>query len=534
MRGSTKDGDGAVGDRTIRSGTEDEMGPAGSAGPRDDAAQPARVGVRATVAGVAVFLLAVPFALLVMLVTSESEWVERLDRGVADSLNDLVLGTAGAAGALEVIGRVSEPWWLRAVALVVAIVIGMRGRRRAAAWLVVTVVVGGLVGLGLKLLVQRARPVFDEPVYVATGYSFPSGHALNSMLIVTALLVVLWPVMGRAGRILGAAGGAVIVLVVGLDRIALGVHYLTDVVAGWAVGLAVVAGTAAAFVPRADAPAPRLDRRPLTWPRALGRMLARLLLGWAAILTLMVGLGLLVTRVAADRWPLTEEDSVNEALEAGRTPMWDSLTLAMRHIGDTPVVIITMLVGAVVIRIVLGRWREGLFVIAATAGQALVFVATTALVERSRPEVEHLDESPPTSSFPSGHTGAALALYVSLATVVIRAVRRTWLRVLVAGLFLVPPLLVAYARLYRGMHHPSDLAGSLVNASLCVWLAARVVLHEPLPEDRRADDEARPQPAPDGRPVDATVAEDGPHDLATVSAPRGGPLLRDDQTGAAP
>ena len=453
----------------------------------DDAATKAvRIGVRTTVGAAAAFLLAVPFTLLLLLVTSESERVERLDRGVADWMHSQVSGQPGLATTLEWIGRLTDPWGLRALVLVVALALAARGRRRAATWLAITVVVGGLVGVGLKYIVGRARPAFDEPVYVATGYSFPSGHALNSMLVAVALLVALWPVLGRTARIVSVTVAALFVLVVGLDRIALGVHFVTDVIAGWTVALAVVAATAAAFLIPDDAPVMPIEgserAAPPSWPRALGRMLARLAVGWLAIVTVMVGLGLLVTRVVDDRWPLTAEDSVNSGLEQWRTPAWDTATLAVRHIADTPVIIITMLVVAGVLRLVLHRWRESLFVIAATAGQAIVFVTTTAFVERDRPDVERLDESPPTSSFPSGHTSAGLALYLSIATVILRTVRRPWLRYLHADLCLLQPLAVGFARLYRGMHHPSDVAGSLVNATLCLWLAARVVLRAPLPE----------------------------------------------------
>jgi undecaprenyl-diphosphatase len=475
-------------------GADDEPGALGEPGALDAAATvptdmptaAARIGVRSTLGTLAAFLLAVPFTLLLLLVTSESERIERLDRGVADRLHAVVSGQPAATTTLEWIGRVTDPWLLRAGALALAIALAVRGRRRAAAWLVVTVIIGGLVGVGLKYLVGRARPVFDEPVYVATGYSFPSGHALNSLLIALAVLVVLWPGLGRTGRIVGTSLATLFVLVVGWDRVALGVHFVTDVIGGWTVAVAVVAATAAAFLIPDDAgvlpgsgPAPA----PTSWPRALGRMLAQLAGGWLAIVTVMVGLGLLLTRVVDDRWPLTEEDAVSTGLERWRTDTWDTATLAMRHIADTPVIIVTMLVVAVALRLMLGRWREGLFVIAATAGQAIVFVTTTAFVERDRPDVEQLDASPPTSSFPSGHTSAALALYLAIATVVLRTVRRPWLRYLLAALLLLPPLAVAFARLYRGMHHPSDVAGSVVNATLCLWLAARVVLHGPLPED---------------------------------------------------
>ena len=198
--------------------------------------------------------------------------------------------------------------------------------------------------------------------------------------------------------------------------------------------------------------------------------------------------------------------------------MGESVTLVMSHMAATPVIIVTMLVVALVLRWTLGRWREGIFVIAATAGQAITFVSTAAFVARDRPDVERLDESPPTSSFPSGHTSAALALYLSLATVLIRTVHRPWLRYVLAALCLVPPILVAYSRMYRGMHHPSDVVGSLVNAGLCLLLAARVVLHGPLPEDR-VEDPGAPEDD-DGAAIDRSLLRDA-HPIAAQTHPTG-------------
>jgi undecaprenyl-diphosphatase len=491
----------------------DDDGPSPTAADSGHTTTPAEAVTRGVIAAVAAFLVAVPFTLLFLLVTSESERVERLDRTVADLLHDWVLTSPGAGQVLVWISRATDPWLLRVAALALAGALAWRGRRRAGLWLTIVVVLGGLVGVSLKELVRRARPDFPEQVYVATGYSFPSGHALNSMLIALAVIAVLWPVASRLGRVVMVGGLTGLVLFVGVDRIALGVHYVTDVVAGWTIALAVVVAAAAAFLRPDDLAAVRRRpgaTRPSSWPRALGRMLARLAAGWLAIVTIMVALGLLVTRIAVGRWPLDREDAVNSSLERGRTPTGETVTLVMSHLAATPVIIVTMVVVALVLRRTLGRWREGLFVIAATAGQAITFVSTAAFVARDRPDVDRLDASPPTSSFPSGHTSAALALYLSLATVLIRTVRRPWLRYVLAALCLIPPVLVAYSRLYRGMHHPSDVAGSLVNAGLCLLLAARVVLTGPLPED----------------PVDGSrVADDHDRESIQRSAPEGtGPI----------
>ena len=92
-------------------------------------------------------------------------------------------------------------------------------------------------------------------------------------------------------------------------------------------------------------------------------------------------------------------------------------------------------------------------------------------VDRQRPAVEHLDPAPPTSSFPSGHTGAATALYVGVAVVIAWRVRHKLLRVLLVAVFVTVPILVAVSRLYRGMHHPTDVVFGALNGLACLAVA---------------------------------------------------------------
>jgi membrane-associated phospholipid phosphatase len=211
------------------------------------------------------------------------------------------------------------------------------------------------------------------------------------------------------------------------------------------------------------------------------RRLALLLVGWALVLGVLLSAGLLLTRVLDGRWPLTGEDEVNRALVSARTPIGDDVTWLLSRLGDTWVVIGLAAVVVLVLRVVLHRWRESVFVAACTIGQSAVFLLTTLVIDRERPDVPKLDDAPPTSSFPSGHTGASLALYLALAVVVQRRVRRGWVRwAATVGLLLVP-VAVAVGRLYRGMHHPTDIAGSVLNAVLIVLVTGWVLLPDEAP-----------------------------------------------------
>ncbi|WIM93705.1 phosphatase PAP2 family protein [Actinoplanes oblitus] len=206
----------------------------------------------------------------------------------------------------------------------------------------------------------------------------------------------------------------------------------------------------------------------------------RVVLPVAGILLLLIGLGLLLTHVLSHSWPFTVEDGVNRAFEDARTPDRTGVSGFFSGVGNTSSIIAVTAVVAVVLRLTLHRWREAIFLCLAVTAQAVVFFFTTLVIDRPRPDVHRLDPSPPTSSFPSGHTSAAFALYVGLAIVLALLARPRWLKALCWLLVLVP-LAVATARLYRGMHHPSDVMSSFVNASLCLFVMARGVLDPRVP-----------------------------------------------------
>jgi undecaprenyl-diphosphatase len=112
------------------------------------------------------------------------------------------------------------------------------GRRVDAVWVTVSVLGVGLLTTALKDLVGRVRPPFPGGGAALDSLSFPSGHASGIACLVVTALLLAWPVLAPSARRWAVAVGVVLVVLVGLSRMWLGVHYLSDVVAGWAFGAA--------------------------------------------------------------------------------------------------------------------------------------------------------------------------------------------------------------------------------------------------------------------------------------------------------
>jgi undecaprenyl-diphosphatase len=202
---------------------------------------------------------------------------------------------------------------------------------------------------------------------------------------------------------------------------------------------------------------------------ALRDLVVRAVLPALVVLAALAGLGWLLTD-----GPLSsvgrDESSVNRSLVADRTPGRNTATMLMSHVGNTEYVIGVCLL---VVAVVWWRTREWWFAVVplvAISLQASVFVATTMLIDRPRPPVPHLDPAPPTSSFPSGHVGASTALYAACFLMAVR-LRNRVLRVAVRVLCVLAVAGVVVARLYRGMHHPSDVLAGLANGLVCALLA---------------------------------------------------------------
>lgn len=210
-------------------------------------------------------------------------------------------------------------------------------------------------------------------------------------------------------------------------------------------------------------------------PRTHGRrwiwVTLALVLGWLGVL---VGVGTLLGGPLAAI--IDRDNAWSVEFEEERTPTLDEVTHWWSTTADTPVIIGTALVVGLVLRLVWKRWLEPLLVWAAVALQSSVFLTTTLLVSRERPSVEKLDPAPPTSSFPSGHTGAATALWLSIGLALASHVRSRAGRIALVVVLLVIPLGVGVARLYRGMHFPTDVVFGALNGTVAVLLVRQAVL----------------------------------------------------------
>jgi undecaprenyl-diphosphatase len=182
--------------------------------------------------------MAVPVTALAVLVRERVDAVLSLDTAVITAATDLTRAHPALHAALVGWQEALQPIWVYLAGTALCGWVWWRHHRKGrAVWGFVTMMVAWNLALDLKYVVQRARPVIEDAVSHAPGYSFPSGHAANSAAAATVLTIVVWPVLPSAtAKVATVSTAALVVLVTAANRVLLGVHFPSDVTAGVLLG----------------------------------------------------------------------------------------------------------------------------------------------------------------------------------------------------------------------------------------------------------------------------------------------------------
>jgi membrane-associated phospholipid phosphatase len=217
---------------------------------------------------------------------------------------------------------------------------------------------------------------------------------------------------------------------------------------------------------------PVLDRE----PGPLGRWLSSLpgeghpvwtyvlgvLLSFASIACLSILAGLLVTRVLLHVHGIASDDEWLAGFFARHRSVGLTDASLVGSIMGGGVVLPIIAACAALVALIAKRWRLAAFLGCALAVESGSYRATTLVIHRHRPEVHRLEKLPVNASYPSGHTAAAIAVYCGIALLLTSRIANRGARVTIWVLAALIPVFVAFARMYRGMHHPLDVFGGVV------------------------------------------------------------------------
>src|SRR5215475_13371192 len=187
------------------------------------------------------------FAVLLVLVRLQWLPLESVDHGAAADINHLIAGDHTLVTVSKDVTLLGSTAVLCGVIGAAAIGLAVRKRWKLAIYLLITGVGALVLDPVVKSLVGRLRPVVAHPIAHGTGDSFPSGHSLGSIVCYGAVLLVFLPAARGRWRPAFVSVTVALVALIGVSRILLGVHYLSDVVGAWAVGIAWLGLTTFAF-----------------------------------------------------------------------------------------------------------------------------------------------------------------------------------------------------------------------------------------------------------------------------------------------
>ena len=259
----------AVAGSRVDAGTKTESGPLGRIDPKEPKAggtvvarPPARTASAMVIAGF-VGLVASLFVLGLIAdgvrdqeVFALDAWATPFLHSISTPLLDMFMTGLTTMGSTLIL-----------VPLFIVVVGSLLYSRRFGAALFFAVSTGGalVIDFTMKLIFERPRPKLDYAA-VLPDYSFPSGHSMNGVVFYVGLGLIIWSVFGRRIGLAATIAGAILAFGIGLSRIYLGYHYLTDVVGGFLAGIAWLLIVGAAFRARPKVWEWHVDRPPATSP----------------------------------------------------------------------------------------------------------------------------------------------------------------------------------------------------------------------------------------------------------------------------
>jgi undecaprenyl-diphosphatase len=174
----------------------------------------------------------------------------RLDASIDDALHGWALGASWAvelSRSLDTIGRFAVSFWVTTATVVVLLI---ARRWRLALGVAGIAIVAPLVTDGIKVVVERSRPVWEDPLWTEGTFSYPSGHATAGLAVYAVCGIALASLLrDRRWALVVAVSATVFGLLIGVSRLVLGVHWPSDVVGGWCVAVAVAAAFFALLLP---------------------------------------------------------------------------------------------------------------------------------------------------------------------------------------------------------------------------------------------------------------------------------------------
>jgi undecaprenyl-diphosphatase len=205
--------------------------------------------------------------------------------------------------------------------------------------------------------------------------------------------------------------------------------------------------------------------------------------GYAVIAAVVLALGWLITDAGVFAGVRAWDDDVVRWVAEHRAAWLDDWVLRVGRMADT----IPVVAAAVVVEVVLLVRRRFLHLLVLAIGlgvELFAFLLANYVIGRPRPDVVKVGEQPGTYSYPSGHIAATIVLWGGIAALLLWHHRRTaatWIAAVVVALAAVA---VGFTRIYRGMHHPTDV---LVGAALGLAALALAILTVRFLERRRAE-----------------------------------------------